>query len=134
MQKSIHVLLIEDDHEDVELFADILNDFTSEYKPKVISDGEAFHNYMTENREVPDVIVMDYNLPKVHGREILKEIKDNKLYIDVPVVVLTTSSAPEDRDYAMQLGASNYFVKPNTPRDLENIVAYVMEVSLNTAE
>jgi CheY-like chemotaxis protein len=134
MQKSIHVLLIEDDHEDVELFEEILNNFTDDYRLQIIADGGAFSTYMEQNQEIPNVIVMDYNLPKVHGREILKQIKDSKLYIDIPVVVLTTSSAPEDKQYALQMGAVNYFVKPNTPRDLEDIVAYVLDVSLHTAE
>jgi CheY-like chemotaxis protein len=134
MQKSIQVLLIEDDYEDVELFGDILNDLTTDYSLQVIKDGGELENYLQQENILPHVIVMDFNLPKIHGREILKLIKTNDLYIDIPVVVLTTSSAPEDKQYALDMGAIRYFVKPNSPKELQDIIRFVMELCMKEAD
>jgi CheY-like chemotaxis protein len=128
MSKSVQLLLIEDDAEDVELFEDVLKTYGSAYYLKVIRDGGEFSDYIKNNENPPDLIVMDFNLPKMHGREILKLIKTNELYKNIPVVILTTSSAPEDKNYAMVMGAEEYFVKPNSMNELKMIVGSALEI------
>lgn len=125
------MLLIEDDIEDVELFEDVLKTYGSAYTLKVIKDGGEFSDYIKNSDISPDLIVMDFNLPKMHGREILKLIKTNELYKNTPVVILTTSSAPEDRNYAMAMGAEDFFVKPNSMNELETIVGAALQISQN---
>lgn len=128
MSKSIQLLLIEDDAEDVELFEDALKTYSPAYCLNVIRDGGEFSDYIKNNEIMPDLIVMDFNLPKMHGRDILKHIKTNELYKNVPVIILTTSSAPEDKNYAMALGAEEFFVKPNTMHELKLIVAAALNI------
>src|SRR4051812_7914911 len=105
MNKKMHILLIEDDADDVELLQDAFENNGVEHTMEVINDGGKVSGYLHTNNEFPDVIVMDLNLPKVHGKEILKEIKSTPKYDKVPVVILTTSSSPEDRKYTLGLGA-----------------------------
>src|ERR1700722_14334174 len=118
MQKPVHIVLVEDDHEDAELFGSVLRESNPLHKLDVMADAEVFLEHLAVGLPLPDIIVMDLNLPKIHGHDLLKSLKNNELYRDVPVLILTTSSAAEDRDYSKALGALDFFVKPNTLKEL----------------
>jgi chemotaxis family two-component system response regulator Rcp1 len=87
----------------------------------IASDGEAAlelvqHRGSFQNAGRPDLIVLDLNLPKSDGSDVLRAIRQSDEYTDVPVVVLTSSDSPRDRQYAEELGADCYLTKPS---DLE---------------
>ena len=87
----------------------------------VASDGEAAldfvgHKGSFSETHKPHLIVLDLNLPKSDGNDVLRAIRDSGEYADVPVVVLTSSDSPRDRQSAEELGADCYFTKPS---DLE---------------
>ena len=65
-----------------------------------------------ENEELPDVILLDLNLPKISGHELLKEIKADDTLKDIPVIILSTSGTQRDKDLAYSNGANSYVVKP----------------------
>src|ERR1700744_4649455 len=113
MQKQICILLIEDDVDDVELLEDALKGNNIDYRLHLVNDGAKALNYFQNDNEHPDIIILDFNLPKIHGREVLKEIKSSK-YSQIPLMVLTTSSSKEDKEYALQNHANLFLVKPNT--------------------
>jgi len=133
MQKPVQILLIEDDFEDAELFEDVLRENAPAYQLKVIPDGGAFFEYMTDNKALPDIIVLDFNLPKIHGRDILKGIKNNDLYKNIKIVILTTSSAIEDKEYSRKMGALDFFVKPNTIKELHSIVGSILQYCVDNS-
>lgn len=115
--KNIRILLVEDNEGDVFLtrkafqIAKITNDIF------VARDGEIAMEMLTnksgyEGFDIPDIILLDMNLPKKDGRQVLKEIKANEELRRIPVVVLTSSKAERDVLESYDLHASSYIVKP----------------------
>jgi DNA-binding response OmpR family regulator len=129
MKTPIKILLIEDDPDDVELLRDSLNNFDVFYEMNVINDGALVSDYLKTNREIPDVIVLDLNLPRVHGKEILKEIKFRSIYSEVPLLILTTSSAREDMEYSYQHGAKKFLRKPTNMEGIQMTVRTIVELA-----
>lgn len=115
--KPVEILLVEDNPGDIQLTREALEDCKMINNLYVVEDGEKALNYLFrtegyENSVIPDLIILDLNLPKVDGREVLGKIKaDNKLKL-IPVVVLTTSKADEDILKVYELHANCYIAKP----------------------
>ncbi len=127
MEKPIDILLIEDDIDDVDLLKDALNENNVDYQMQVIMEGDKVFKYLQATQTLPGIIVMDLNLPKTDGKEILQEIKRSTPLTAIPIVVLTTSSSKEDIDYCNKLGISKFITKPATiegwNRTINSIVA-----------
>ncbi len=120
--KKKRVLLIEDDEDHAELISDALKeDNTKEIKTEVTlkKDGqEAIDYFQHEIQSQVSLVILDLNLPKIDGMEVLKFIKKNSKYCSIPVVILTTSSNQETIDEAYKNGANGYFTKPASYKDL----------------
>lgn len=129
MKAPIKILLIEDDPDDVELLQDFLNDSDIFYEMNVINDGALVSDYLKTNADLPDVIVLDLNLPRVHGKEILKEIKFRSSYSEVPLLILTTSSSREDMEYSYQYGAKKFLRKPTNMEGIKMTVTTIIELA-----
>jgi DNA-binding response OmpR family regulator len=129
MKPPIKILLIEDDPDDVELLQDSLNDNNVLYEMKVINDGELVLDYLQTGSGPPDIIVLDLNLPRVHGREILKEIKVTPSHKDIPLLILTTSSAKEDMEFSIQHGADKFLNKPTTIESFRSTIRTIIELA-----
>ncbi len=115
--RPIEILLVEDNPADVRLTREVFKDSRITNNIRVVSDGEeamAFlHNegtYAAEPR--PDLILLDLNLPKKDGREVLSEIKADRKLRTIPVIVLTTSDADQDVWKAYDAGVNSYITKP----------------------
>jgi CheY-like chemotaxis protein len=111
------VLLVEDNRPDARLIREILIQGRVPKNVRVVDGGDdalAFLRrtgpYATAPR--PSLVVLDLNLPGRDGREVLREIKTDRSLRHIPVVVLTTSSAPTDVQHAYELHANAYIVKP----------------------
>lgn len=128
MEKIINILLIEDDADDVELMHEALKNENVIYNMKVIGDGSSAIKYLQKPVNVPDIIVMDFNLPKVHGREVLREIKSQPGFKDIPLLILSTSSSNEDKLFAGQHDA-HYLVKPSTLDEIKYTGKFVAELA-----
>src|SRR5690242_17158503 len=98
MKAMITILLVEDDADDIELLKKALDDNGVNYTLDEITSGDGVLRFLKTHKRVPDIIVMDLNLPKVHGKEVLREIKNDERYKSVPLLVLTTSKSQEDID------------------------------------
>jgi response regulator RpfG family c-di-GMP phosphodiesterase len=129
MEQTIQILLIEDDMDDVELLEGSLANNNVPYNIRLINDGGDVSEYLRENKEYPHVIVMDFNLPKVHGKELLRDIKASPFYRDIPLLVLTTSSAREDVQYSMRMGADKFMIKPSSSEELNDIAGVISELA-----
>ncbi|SFE48400.1 K+ potassium transporter [Actinacidiphila alni] len=98
------------------------------------TDGlEALEHLQDETAELPDIIVLDLNMPRMNGRELLRHIKSDPRLKVVPVVVLTTSNAPEDVDAAYQHHANAYVTKPVNLDDFLKAVQNIDAFFLHTA-
>ncbi len=125
MNTSLYILLIEDDADDVELLRDALNNSNVEHTMQVINNGGTASVFLKTNTQLPDVIVMDLNIPKVHGMDVLREVRASSPYNNVPVIILTTSSSPEDRKKALELGADEFLIKPTTSQGLYEVASLI---------
>jgi chemotaxis family two-component system response regulator Rcp1 len=115
--QSIEILLVEDNPGDVELTQQALLESKVRNRLHVVTDGEqalAFLRNQGRFSQVPrpDLILLDLNLPRRNGREVLQEIKQDEILKAIPVVVLTTSRAEEDVLRTYKLHANCYVTKP----------------------
>ncbi len=129
MKKTLDILLVEDDIDDVDLLKDALNDNNVHYKMEVIMEGDKVYNYLKESVKLPGIIVMDLNLPKTDGKEILQEIKSNLPLINIPIIVLTTSSSYADIDYCNRMGISKFITKPVTIEGWNTAISSILDVA-----
>lgn len=111
---QIRILLIEDDADDIELLRDALELNAVNCKIDVVREGDKAIPFLENSHPPPHVIVMDFNLPKLHGREILSQIRASENLSAIPLMVLTTSASPDDMKYAFSMGANKFVTKPNT--------------------
>jgi two-component system, chemotaxis family, response regulator Rcp1 len=128
--EPIEILLVEDNPADVRLTQEGLRDSKVRNNLHVVGDGEealAFLRHEAQYAEVrrPDLILLDLNLPKKDGREVLKEIKADPELRRIPVVVLTTSAGEEDVLRAYNLQAACYITKPV---DLDQFIKVVHSI------
>lgn len=117
MTTPIRVLLVEDNPGDAHLTRDTLEQSKLLIQITVAIDGEDALDYLLGRGNyvgvaLPDLIVLDLNLPKLGGREVLAEMKRHPQLCGIPVVVLTSSDAEKDVLMSYQLGASCYVTKP----------------------
>lgn len=126
----IEVLLVEDDPGDVLMTREAFEEHKVSNRLRVVSDGAEALAYLRrqapyENAARPDLVLLDLNLPKRDGREVLSEIKADDELCRIPVVVLTTSQADEDILRSYQLHANAYVTKPV---DFDRFVAVVRQI------
>lgn len=130
MKKPLDILLIEDDIDDIDLLKDALNEEKVPYEMEVIMEGDKVYSYLESVEDLPEIIVMDLNLPKIGGKEILMEIKSSFTFTEIPIIVLTTSSAKEDIDYCNSMGISKYITKPATIDGWNATINSIINVAL----
>ncbi len=112
--KTIDILLVEDNPGDVRLIVEAFKDTKIRHQLTVASDGIEAMNILKQesNANRPNLIILDLNLPKKSGREVLKEIKQDDALKIIPIVVLTTSSAEEDITETYKNHVNAYLTKP----------------------
>ena len=111
--QPISVLLVEDDPGDVVLIEEAFEHNKVRNRLKIVGDGvEAMDYLRADGSERPDLVLLDLNLPRKDGREVLAEIKSDPALRSIPVVVLTTSKAEEDILRSYDLHANAYVTKP----------------------
>jgi two-component system, chemotaxis family, response regulator Rcp1 len=115
--QAVDVLLVEDNPGDIRLTTEAMKDAKCPNRLHIVRDGAeaiAFlHRQLTYASAVrPDLILLDLNLPKKNGREVLEEIKSDLELKRIPVVVLTTSTSEEDVLTSYQLHANSFVAKP----------------------
>ncbi len=123
-------LLIEDDQDHADLITDVLKeDNPKNTKTEVIlkKDGQEAMDYFQNGtidcvgdnavKSEISLVILDLNLPKINGMEVLKFIKKNSKYCSIPVIILSTSPDQKTIDEAYKNGANGYFVKPNSYDD-----------------
>ena len=108
------VLLVEDSAEDVLLTQEAFEAQDFDAQLQVVEDGEKAMRWLRSGQSSPDLVLLDLNLPRKDGREVLKEMKADPDLSDIPVVVLTTSAAQEDIREAYCSHVNSYVRKPVT--------------------
>jgi len=129
------ILLVEDNPDDIELTRIAFSEAQLDSRLEVVRDGVEALDYLfargahagRDPAKLPSIVLLDLNLPKVDGREVLQAIRANEATRSLPVVVLTTSTEPFDVDASYALGANSYIRKPV---DFEQFVWAVKQVGL----
>ncbi len=115
--RPIEILLVEDNPGDVNLARIALEEARLLNNLRVVHDGQAALDYLQRKRPyedvvMPDVVLLDWNLPKLNGGEVLKRIKETPVLKRIPVIVLTTSDSDEHVLRAYDAHANSYIQKP----------------------
>jgi len=131
-KRKARILLVEDDLADVELTIETLNDSKIQIDLDVVNNGVEAMAYLNQqgiyqNVNRPDLILLDLNMPKKDGREVLKEIRADKNLKTLPVVILTTSSSEEDIMKSYDVGANCYISKPVGLEQFNKVVQAIEE-------
>jgi len=113
----LEILLVEDNKGDIGLITEFFIDSKVITNLHIAEDGEEAIRFLCDKDKflgstLPDIIILDLNLPKKDGREVLKEIKENNDLKNIPVIILTTSSAEKDILRVYDLHANAYLIKP----------------------
>ncbi len=128
------VLLVEDDDADAMLIEEAMVDRGMARSVQRVADGIAALDYLrTGGNQRPDLIVLDLNMPRMNGRELLAILKNDRALSAVPVVVLTTSASPDDVTGAYQGHANAYVTKPVNLDDFIRSVQSIDAFFLDTA-
>lgn len=118
----IHILLADDDAVDRELFAEAMQQTKKSFILTEASNGEEVLNQLNNATSLPDIIILDLNMPVKDGRETLKEIKHIDKLKHIPVFVLSTSNAKFDITLAYEFGANLFMVKPHNFKSLTELL------------
>lgn len=112
MVEEIDILLVEDNVSDVELIREALAEMCGPHRIEVVNDGEEALRALSSRAERPHLIILDLNLPKVGGVEVLRAIRRDAFYRPVPVLILTNSTAQDDVARCYSSYANAYLRKP----------------------
>jgi CheY-like chemotaxis protein len=140
--KTISILLAEDDPDDRYLIGEALEENLVTNKLYIVEDGEELLDYLYQRGKYhetgkwprPGLILLDLNMPRKDGREVLGEIKADPDLRRIPIVVLTTSQAEDDITYTYDQGVSGYITKPSTFSGLLETIKAIGEYWLQVVE
>ena len=135
-QGTVNILIIENNLEDADLIAKAFEGVEISNRTHIISDGEAAMDYLYRKgnyKEVPfpDLIILNLNIPKMKGIEILKAVKCDKTLKIIPVIVLTASNALEDITNSYRNYANCYITKPKNFVEFTEIAVFIELFWLN---
>ncbi len=119
METFKRILLVEDDHMDIELTLNTLNEYNLKNETVVVRDGVEALDYLYCRRNFsgrpkgnPVVILLDLKMPKMGGIQVVRELKNNESMKQIPIVILTSSRVDSDLEECYKLGVNAYVVKP----------------------
>ena len=122
------VLLIDDDRDDHEFFMEALQEIDSSITCTAFFDGEqALGQLKNVGSEVPDLIILDTNMPKLNGKQILAELKRIPYLKEVPVVMYSTFFSERDNIELTNLGAMHYLAKPSKFEEFRSSLKEILE-------
>ena len=132
------ILLVEDDPGDVLITRESLADSRVTCELSVVDDGDEALDFLHQRgrhheAERPHLVLLDLNLPKVSGREVLAEMKTSAQLADIPVIVLSTSASDDDILSTYQLHANAYVTKPVDFDHFRDVVRSIDDFFLNVA-
>lgn len=132
--KPIHILLVEDNEGDILLTTEALEDSKVINHVTILKDGKQavdFFELMEDKKGAPDLVLLDVNLPKKNGHEVLYYIKSHESFRHIPVIMLTTSSTGKDIMAAYSNYVNCYITKPIEAADFLNAISKIEDFWIN---
>lgn len=132
MRSAITCVLIDDDIDDQEIFLYAMREIDPEITCRFFNDGDVAVRELLKDKDfLPDCFFIDLNMPRMHGKACLAEIKKIDRLKRVPVAIYTTSADPKDKADTLQAGADAYIVKEASLVDLKpRLKAFLANISL----
>ncbi|RKD97443.1 response regulator [Halopiger aswanensis] len=131
LTEPVEILLVEDNPGDVRLIQEAFKELPTEVTLCVVTDGDdaltLLQNRRAEAAALPDLVLLDLNLPRMGGLEFLEAIQDEPAFARLPVLVLTSSEAYEDVLESYELAANAYLTKPTDPDEFSSMVETIAE-------
>lgn len=138
LQKPIHILLVDDDEDDRYLTREAFHQHYPASRISFAEDGEDLLDFLRyEGRyagaahTLPELILLDLNMPRKDGREALREIKSDDIFRHIPILVLTTSDAKDDIETSYFNGANSFITKPPTFQRLSEVTKAIGQYWFN---
>lgn len=135
--KSLRILLVEDSPSDVRLVREALKENPIPVQITVARDGVEALDYLRQAEaglsSFPDLMLLDLNLPRKNGREVLAEVKSSPTLKQIPVLVMTSSRSDEDVAQAYSLNANCYITKPSDLKEYVDVVRAIEDFWFLTA-
>jgi CheY-like chemotaxis protein len=124
------ILLAEDDPDDQEFITHALLQIDNNLTIHTVSNGNEVLRFLDklETAQLPQLLIMDYNLPERDGGDVLQLLRQNNRYKQITMIVWSTSNAPQYKIRTQQLGAANYMVKPCTITGIENMARQMLDL------
>ncbi|MGA0558731.1 response regulator [Larkinella sp. VNQ87] len=133
MTRKYRIIITDDDDDDRLLFKSVFDAGWVDCEVLFAEDGVELLNQLESTRQLPALIFLDLNMPRMDGFATLNELRSNPIYRSVPVIILTTSSLPEHITRCYELGANSYLIKPPGYQQLTQLVEQIRSFWLNTA-
>lgn len=138
MTSAAEILLIDDNPADLELARDVLANSERVARVACVADGEEAMVFLRREGKyagaaLPDLVLLDLNLPRKDGSSVLAEIKRDPELRKIPVVIFTTSQAPHDIQHSYELGANCFISKPGNLHDFISAVSALEQFWLSVA-
>lgn len=133
----LHILLVEDNEGDILLTTEALEDGKIRIRTTVIKDGKSAIDFLEQTsliNELPDLVLLDVNLPKKNGHEVLQHIKQHEKLKCLPVIMLTTSSSDKDIRLSYESHANCYITKPFNAIDFIKAVTKIEDFWINVVQ
>jgi CheY-like chemotaxis protein len=136
------ILMADDDAEDRQLVADALREGGFDHDLRCVRDGVELFDYLRRTGAFaepgcaprPDIILLDFKMPRKDGREVLAEIKADPQLRRIPVIALTTSNAEDDIGFSYDFGGNSYVSKPTSFREWVEIVRILSDYWFRVVE
>ncbi|GAA4470341.1 response regulator [Nibrella saemangeumensis] len=123
MENKNPLVLVADDDEDDRFFLQLaFRDSYPDCKVEFASDGVEFLDHLNHQTDKPDLVLLDINMPRMDGWEVLKAMRGNTAYQDIPIVIYSTSDDEFDKALARRLKADMYITKPSAINELQDLV------------
>ncbi|MFP5039632.1 response regulator [Parasediminibacterium sp. JCM 36343] len=137
--KPVHILLVEDNAGDILLTKEALSEANPDIHVSVVTDGEQATDFLDKaggyaDAEMPNLILLDINLPRKNGHEVLLHIKSDERLRHIPVIILTTSSFDKDVKDAYRNFASCFITKSVEVDEFMEIVAKIVNLWVGIAK
>ncbi len=121
--ENYNILLVDDDADDCMFFKDALDELAVNASLRTVNNGEELMNFLVNGiNNLPDILFLDFNMPRKTGFECLAEIKLNEKFNQIPVIIFSTSRNPEVMDMLYNKGAKYYIRKPPTFVNLKSVI------------
>jgi CheY-like chemotaxis protein len=126
-KNKVRILLADDDTDDRDLFAEAIAQHPQAHLQSA-ADGAELMKILESGKELPDIIFLDLNMPAKSGKKCLEEIRNNSKFSKIQVVIYSTSLNMKDIDETFSLGANLYIRKPNTFKELTEVIRKVFAI------